>query len=40
MKKFHHVVVKCYHQDGLIKLDDCEDVAGQSQGPLKAVDLA
>jgi coxsackievirus/adenovirus receptor len=23
----------------MLKLDDCEDVAGQSQGPLKALDL-
>ena len=39
MKKFHRVVVKRYHRDGMLKLDDCEDVAGQSQGSLKALDL-
>ena len=39
MKKFHRVVVKRYHRDGMLKLDDYEDVAGQSQGSLKALDL-
>jgi coxsackievirus/adenovirus receptor len=39
MKKFHRVVMKRYHRDGMLKLDDCDDVAGQSQGPLKALDL-
>ncbi|CAG2057628.1 unnamed protein product, partial [Timema podura] len=39
MKKFHRVVVKRYHRDGMLKLDDYDDVAGQSQGTLKALDL-
>ncbi|KAK7792852.1 hypothetical protein R5R35_009634 [Gryllus longicercus] len=40
MKKFHRVIIKRYHRDGMLKLDDFEDVAGQSQGTLKALDLA
>ncbi|XP_067005728.2 agrin-like [Anabrus simplex] len=39
MKKFHRVIIKRYHRDGMLKLDDYEDVAGQSQGTLKALDL-
>lgn len=39
MKKFHRVVIKRYHKDGLLKLDDGEDVAGKSEGTLKALDL-
>ncbi|PSN29773.1 Agrin [Blattella germanica] len=39
MKKFHQVVAKRYHRDGILELDDYEHVAGQSQGSLKALDL-
>ncbi|XP_059489146.1 agrin-like isoform X2 [Neocloeon triangulifer] len=39
LKKFHHVVARRYHRDGVLKLDDFEDVAGQSQGSLKSLDL-
>ena len=39
MKKFHRVVAKRYHRDGILELDDYEHVAGQSQGSLKALDL-
>jgi coxsackievirus/adenovirus receptor len=28
MKKFHRVLVKCYHRGGMLKLGDYEDVAG------------
>lgn len=38
-KKFHRVVIKRYHRDGMLKLDDGEDVAGQSKGSLRALDL-
>lgn len=37
--KFHRVVLKRYHRDGILKLDDAEDVAGQAMGSLKALDL-
>lgn len=37
--KFHKVVIKRYHRDGLLKLDDGEDIGGQSSGNLKALDL-
>lgn len=36
---FHRVVVKRYHRDGILKLDEGEDVAGQARGSLKALDL-
>lgn len=39
-KTFHKVVIKRYHRDGILKLDEGEDVAGQSPGTLKALDLA
>lgn len=39
MKKFHHVVARRYHRDGVLKFDNSEDVAGQSQGSLKSLDL-
>lgn len=39
LKRFHKVVAKRYHRDGILKLDDYEDVAGQSQGTLKSLDL-
>ncbi|XP_063914885.1 agrin-like isoform X2 [Zophobas morio] len=36
---FHRVVIKRYHRDGILKLDEGEDVAGQARGTLKALDL-
>lgn len=39
LKRFHKVIAKRYHRDGILKLDDFEDVAGQSQGTLKSLDL-
>lgn len=39
LKKFHKVVIKRYHRDGVLKLDDGEDIAGQSKGSLRALDL-
>ncbi|KAK9890325.1 hypothetical protein WA026_010423 [Henosepilachna vigintioctopunctata] len=39
LMRFHRVVLKRYHRDGLLKLDDQEDIGGQSQGNLKALDL-
>lgn len=39
LKTFHRVVLKRYHKDGLLKLDDGEDIAGKSEGSLKALDL-
>ncbi|XP_030748435.1 agrin-like isoform X2 [Sitophilus oryzae] len=37
--KFHRVVVKRYNRDGLLKLDDADDVAAQAAGSTKALDL-
>ncbi|XP_076277738.1 agrin-like isoform X5 [Lasioglossum baleicum] len=39
MKTFHHVAAKRYHKDGVLIFNDGEDVAGQSQGVLKSLDL-
>lgn len=39
LKKFHKVIIKRYHRDGVLKLDDGEDIAGQSKGSLRALDL-
>lgn len=39
LKKFHRVIIKRYHRDGLLKMDDEEDVGGASGGVLKALDL-
>lgn len=36
---FHRVILKRYHKDGVLKLDDGEEVAGQAIGSLKALDL-
>ncbi|XP_060515918.1 agrin-like isoform X3 [Cylas formicarius] len=36
---FHKVVVKRYNRDGLLKLDDADDVAAQASGSMKALDL-
>ncbi|KAL1493054.1 hypothetical protein ABEB36_011193 [Hypothenemus hampei] len=37
--KFHRIVVKRYNRDGLLKLDDADDVAAQASGSTKALDL-
>ncbi|XP_076261775.1 agrin-like isoform X1 [Rhynchophorus ferrugineus] len=37
--KFHRVIVKRYNRDGLLKLDDADDVAAQAAGSTKALDL-
>ncbi|XP_065165794.1 agrin-like isoform X2 [Atheta coriaria] len=37
--EFHRVVAKRYHRDGMLQLDDGENVAGQSAGKLRALDL-
>lgn len=39
LKKFHKVVIKRYHRDGMLRLDDGDDIAGQSKGTLRALDL-
>lgn len=39
LKRFHRVIIKRYHRDGMLKLDEEEDVAGQSKGSLRALDL-
>lgn len=39
IKKFHKVVIKRYHRDGMLRFDDNEDIAGQSKGSLRALDL-
>lgn len=39
MKKFHRVSAKRYHRDGMLQLDNGENVAGQSSGTLRALDL-
>ncbi|XP_031335468.1 agrin-like isoform X3 [Photinus pyralis] len=39
LKKFHKAVIKRYHRDGMLRLDDGEDVVGQSKGSLRALDL-
>ncbi|CAH0561782.1 unnamed protein product [Brassicogethes aeneus] len=36
---FHKVILKRYHKDGILKLDDAEEIAGQALGSLKALDL-
>ncbi|CAG9855043.1 unnamed protein product [Phyllotreta striolata] len=35
----HRVVIKRYHRDGVLKLDDSEEIGGESSGNLKALDL-
>lgn len=39
LRKFHKVIIKRYHRDGILKVDDGEDVTGESPGMLKALDL-
>lgn len=40
LSKYHKVVVKRYHRDGILKMDEAEEVAGQSKGWLRALDLS
>nr|XP_032526977.1 agrin-like isoform X4 [Danaus plexippus plexippus] len=40
LNEYHKVSAKRYHRDGILTVDDMEDVAGQSDGNLKALDLA
>ncbi|XP_074109510.1 agrin isoform X2 [Cotesia typhae] len=39
MKNFHRITAKRYHKDGVLIFNDGEDIAGQSQGILKSLDL-
>ncbi|XP_044018032.1 agrin-like isoform X3 [Aphidius gifuensis] len=39
MKNYHRIVAKRYHKDGVLKFNDGDDIAGQSQGILKSLDL-
>ncbi|CAH2050484.1 unnamed protein product, partial [Iphiclides podalirius] len=40
LNEYHKVSAKRYHRDGILSVGDMEDVAGQSSGNLKALDLA
>ncbi|KAG6440429.1 hypothetical protein O3G_MSEX001336 [Manduca sexta] len=40
LNEYHKVSAKRYHRDGILAVDDMEDVVGQSSGHLKALDLA
>ncbi|XP_072942741.1 agrin-like isoform X4 [Epargyreus clarus] len=40
LNEYHKVSAKRYHRDGILSVDDMEDVTGQSSGNLKALDLA
>ncbi|XP_063395298.1 agrin-like isoform X4 [Cydia fagiglandana] len=40
LNEYHKVSAKRYHRDGILSVDDMEDVVGQSSGHLKALDLA
>ncbi|XP_047536518.1 agrin-like isoform X1 [Vanessa atalanta] len=40
LNEYHKVSAKRYHRDGILSVDDMEDVVGQSSGSLKALDLA
>ncbi|XP_043286401.1 agrin-like isoform X3 [Venturia canescens] len=39
MKNYHRIVAKRYHKDGVLIFNDGDDIAGQSQGMLKSLDL-
>ncbi|KAF5294801.1 hypothetical protein FQA39_LY00285, partial [Lamprigera yunnana] len=39
LKRFHKVVIKRYHRDGMLRVDEGDDIAGQSKGSLRALDL-
>ncbi|PZC78437.1 hypothetical protein B5X24_HaOG202181 [Helicoverpa armigera] len=39
LNEYHKVSAKRYHRDGILSVDDMEDVVGQSSGHLKALDL-
>uniref|UniRef100_A0A8D9EBI7 Agrin n=1 Tax=Cacopsylla melanoneura TaxID=428564 RepID=A0A8D9EBI7_9HEMI len=38
--RYHRIIAKRYHRDGLLQLDSAEAIGGQSQGTLKALDLS
>ncbi|XP_060806535.1 agrin-like [Amyelois transitella] len=40
LNEYHKVSAKRYNRDGILTVDDMEDVVGQSSGHLKALDLA
>lgn len=40
LNEYHKVSAKRYHRDGILSVDDHEDVVGQSTGSLKALDLS
>lgn len=40
LNEYHKVSAKRYHRDGILSVDEMEDVVGQSAGHLKALDLA
>lgn len=39
MKTFHRVIAKRYHKDGVLIFNGGDEVAGQSEGMLKSLDL-
>lgn len=39
LNEYHTISAKRYHRDGILSVDDMEDVVGQSIGSLKALDL-
>lgn len=39
LKTFHRVIAKRYHKDGVLIFNGGEEVAGQSEGMLKSLDL-
>ncbi|XP_041975156.1 agrin-like isoform X2 [Aricia agestis] len=40
LNEYHKVSAKRYHRDGILSVDSMEDITGQSNGNLKALDLA
>jgi agrin len=40
LNEYHTISAKRYHRDGILSVDDMEDVVGQSMGNLKALDLS
>ncbi|XP_022661641.1 agrin-like isoform X4 [Varroa destructor] len=38
--EYHHVMIRRYHQDGVLKVDSGAEVTGRSEGVLKSLDLA
>ncbi|XP_023317624.1 agrin-like isoform X1 [Trichogramma pretiosum] len=39
MKQFHRISAKRYHKDGVLQFNEGDEVAGQSEGMLKSLDL-